>query len=101
MTALKVKHEMSLPRVTLQSSLNICRNKLKACKDFRNLERSDPSISFEVKILTPMENVPVLFDHLDALDSTQFSREDFKKKIHVHKILTEEKLLKQSCLSVK
>ena len=24
-----------------------------------------------------------------------------KKKIHVHKILTEEKLLKQSCLSVK
>lgn len=48
-----------------------------------------------------MENVPVLFDHLDALDSTQFSREDLKKKIHVHKILTEEKLLKQSCLSVK
>lgn len=91
---------MSLPRVTLQSSLNICRNKLKACIDFRNLERSDPSISFEVKILTPMENVPVLFDHLDALDSTQFSREDLKK-IHVHKILTEEKLLKQSCLSVK
>ena len=91
---------MSLPRVTLQSSLNICRNKLKACIDFRNLERSDPWISFEVKILTPMENVPVLFDHLDALDSTQFSREDLKK-IHVHKILTEEKLLKQSCLSVK
>ena len=27
-----------------------------------------------------MENVPVLFDHLDALDSTQFSREDLKKK---------------------
>ena len=80
MTALKVKHEMSLPRVTLQSSLNICRNKLKACIDFRNLKRSDPSISFEVKILTPMENVPVLFDHLDALDSTQFSREDLKKK---------------------
>ena len=91
---------MSLPRVTLQSSLNICRNKLKACIDFRNLKRSDPSISFEVKILTPMENVPVVFDHLDALDSTQFSREDLKK-IHVHKILTEEKLLKQSCLSVK
>ena len=49
-----------------------------------------------------MENVPVLFDHLDALDSTQFSREDLKKtKIHVHKILTEEKLLKRSCLLVK
>jgi len=92
---------MHLPRVTLQSSLNLCRNKLKACKDFRNLERSDTSISFEVKILTAMENVPVLFDHLHALDSTQFSREDLKKKIHVHKILTEEKLLKQSCLSVK
>ena len=92
MSALKVKNGMSLPRVTLHISLNICRNKLKACQDFRNLERSDPLISFEVKILTAMEKVPVLFDHLDALDSAQFSREDLKK-IHVHKILTEGKTL--------
>lgn len=91
---------MSLPRVTLQSSLNICRNKLKACKDFRNLERSDPSISFEVKILTPMENVPVVWPLGCSWQYTVFKRR-FKKKIHVHKILTEEKLLKQSCLSVK
>ena len=28
-------------------------------------------------------------------------QEKIKKKIHVHKILTEEKLLKQSCLLVK